>query len=417
LNTIILPGPGLLNGHAAELTRLHRGETGARSSGLGVGNAVFLHTGWRSGGTWIWSRCRDVPRVHGYYEPLHEQAAKFRRRDVARMRPGSWQSNHSQTAPYFEEYRDLIPTGGRGVPLYQDRFAFDDFFRPPDAPGDPELIAYLRGLLSGPIANGRVPVLKFCRSLGRVGWFEQQFPQALHAVVLRDPVSQFSSCRRLMIEERNRYFALAPLLVLARNVQNPLVREAALALGVSLPILHSDDIDYAVETCWRHIRRLAPAERYRGFLAFWTLSALSALESDALVIDIGAMRHDAGHRQIVENTLGAQIGEPIELIPRGGQPGRDAPVAGRAEAHRAAIALLLTQRARLSPQRLDLILEKLELAGALAGFTAPTWKTPKIGVPATQHPFHTWLQVRLAHAMQPLRRLHGALVRRWASRK
>ena len=284
------------------------------ATGLDVsdnGQSVFLHTGWRSGGTWIWSRCRAYPQVHGYYEPLHEHAATFRRRDVEWMRPGSWKSNHSETAPYFQEYGALIPPrSGRGVALYQARFAFDDFFRAPNDPGDAELEAYLASLLALPLAQGKLPVLKFCRSMGRVGWFEQRFPRALHAVVLRDPIGQFHSGQRLLQEQRNRYFVLAPLLVLARNALDPRVRTAVSALGVRLPALYSDDMDYAVETCWAHVRRAPLAERYRCFLAFWTLCAMSALDSAALVIDADAMGEDPAHRSTIEQALQAHIGEP-----------------------------------------------------------------------------------------------------------
>lgn len=422
---------GNLSASAPELLDLHPASLGHLAAGVGLGSsvsavtgpAVFLHTGWRSGGTWIWSRCRDYAHVHGYYEPLHEQAAQFRRRDVARMRPGSWQSNHSATAPYFEEYRDLIPSGGRGVPLYQSRFAFDGFFRAPDDPPDPELQAYLRSLLLSPLAAGRVPVLKFCRSLGRVGWLEQLFPQALHAVVLRDPVSQFASTQRLLLEQRNRYFALAPLLVLARNAHVPAVREAALALGVTIPALYSDDMDYAVETSWRHVRRASPDERYRGFLAFWTLCAIYALESDALVIDTDLLAEDLGHRRSAEQALFGVIGETISLAPRPARAAQDAWIGETmwcAEAHRAAESLVFANRARLTPERMAVILAKLELGFAPSGQirAARSWRTPVLPPPMAPQGagqrIATCAAVRLARAMQPLRRLHGAMV--WRSK-
>ncbi len=380
------------------------------------GPSVFLHTGWRSGGTWIWSRCRDLACVQGFYEPLHEQAAQFRRRDVAIMRPGSWQSNHSHTAPYFEEFRDLIPPTGRGVANYQERFAFDGFFRAPTEAADPELVRYLQSLLAHGFALGRVPVLKFCRSLGRVGWLEQLFPQALHAVVLRDPIAQFASAQTLLQEQRNRYFALAPVLVLARNAQHPLVREAASALGVSLPPLFSDDLDYAVETVWRQVRRASAEERYRAFLAFWTLSTMTALDSQALVIDMSSIGGDAAHRHAAEAALRSAIGEPIQLIPRAqGKPVRPPP-AGYLEAHRAAATLVRGHRNRLSSERLDVILAKLDVGQSVPAGRR-SWKPAILPPPPPEtrpklHRLGTWAMVRFARALQPLRRLHGAVVAR-----
>jgi len=391
--------------------------TAMRSVAPALGGAIFLHTGWRSGGTWIWSQCRAASHVCGFYEPLHEHAARFRRRDVAIMRPGSWQSNHSDTPPYFEEYRDLIPRGGRGVARYKSRFAFDNFFRSPDEPSDLELEAYLDSLLTGPWARGKLPVLKFCRSMGRVGWLENLFPQALHLVVLRDPLAQFQSIQRLREQQRNRYFALAPLLVLARNAQHPAVREAAQTLGVRLPDLLSTDMDYAVETCWRHVRRLSAAEHYRGFLAFWTLCAVHALESEAQVIDMDTIGSNAGHRLMVEAALRTRIGEAIKLVPRQAEGARrGTPPAGMAEAHAAALRLLQATGGKLTAERRDLVAGKLQAGLDLggAGPCVPGWSSPALPRPpgrrsAVQR-LGTGAMVLMAQATQPLRRLHGALV-------
>jgi hypothetical protein len=412
LNTVDFPAPNRVDHRWPATTGRYASTSTDASEG---GQSVFLHTGWRSGGTWIWSRCRENPRVHGYYEPLHEHAATFRRRDVEKTRPGSWKSNHSETAPYFQEYRALIPPRGRGVSLYQTRFAFDDFFLAPHDPGDAELEAYIASLLALPLSQGKLPVLKFCRSMGRVGWFEQRFPQALHAVVLRDPIAQFRSGQRLLQEQRNRYFALAPLLVLARNAHDPRVRTAASALGVNLPTLYSDDMDYAVETCGAHVRRAAPAERYRGFLAFWTLSALSALDSEALVIDADAM-DDLAHRSTIEQALQARIGEPIRLVPRVSPAAKyeSLPV-GLREAHDEAAAFVRAHHGGISAQRIDIILEKL--GGDEAALRMPpSWRTPHLPAPIPSPSITrratTWLEVRLARAMQPLRRLHGSIAKR-----
>jgi hypothetical protein len=346
---------------------------------------------------------------------LHEQAARFRRHTISAIRPGSWRSNHSETAPYFEEYRTLIDPRGRGLPGYRESFAFDNFFRAPHEPADPAIRTYLGGLLTSPPAAGKLPVLKFCRSLGRVGWLENMFPRALHLVVLRDPLGQFNSIQRLLQQQRNRYFALAPLLVLARNAHHPQVRAAAAALGVSLPALFSADMDYAVETCWRHVRRLSPAEQYRGFLTFWTLCAMSALDSEAQVIDIDAMGTDPAPLLSTEAIFRAQIGESIRLVPRTPAPGgaRQVPP-GLHEAHAAALALLQANRHRLTAPRHALIAARLEpppgaaRSARVAGWISPVLPAP----PARRRMFQrcaTGLIVLLARAVQPLRRLHGAV--------
>ncbi len=310
--------------------------------------AVFLHTGWRSAGTWIWTRCREQARVHGLYEPLHEHLGRLKAADMSSLRPDSWASNHSQTAPYFQEYIRLLTPGRRGLALHRRRFAFERFFLAPQDE-DAELEAYLGGLLaaSGP---DRVSVLKFCRSLGRVGWMERRFPQAMHAVVLRDPVTQWASALALLTEARNRYFTVAPLMALACNAQHPLVREALSALGVRTPALHSQDLAYVTETCWRHLRRQDDFARYRLFLAFWTATALHALRSRALVVDPVRLVADGSHRAAVEAAFRSEIGQAFSLGSRPGSahPGTarrvpSLPASLRHEAHCAAADMVRRQ--------------------------------------------------------------------------
>ena len=367
--------------------------------------AVFLHTGWRSAGTWLWSRCRELGNVAAFYEPLHEAASTLRRSDIARIRPGSWQSNHGETAPYFEEYRALIPRYRRGVPLYDPSFAFDDFFIGPDQDA-PALEAYLAGLLASAELAGRAGVLKFCRSLGRVGWMEARFPHALHAVVLRDPVAQWRSCQRLLTHERNRYFTLAPALVLARNAGTPLVQEAAARLGVQLPRLESPDLAYGIETVWRHLKRQDDAERYRTYLAYWTLTALSAVRGRAMVIDTAQLATSASHREEVERALAASLGSPINLRPQA-PDAAGTPAPDQFAAHHAAASLAREWRDRLSADRLALVLDRLDPGPATPGrVTVQGWTLPAVPQPRWSV-LPTTVLVLFARALQPLRRWHG----------
>jgi len=141
-------------------------------------SAVFLHTGWRSCGTWIWAHFRESPSVRAFYEPLHEDLATITRPKLGAVRPSSWKSGHSNTAAYFAEYEALLSPDGRGVVGYRQDFAFENYFMEPDE-HSPALEAYLRSLLDSAHAEGRMPVLKFCRSLGRVAWLRRRFPGAL----------------------------------------------------------------------------------------------------------------------------------------------------------------------------------------------------------------------------------------------
>jgi hypothetical protein len=76
---------------------------------------IFLHTGWRTVGTWLWSRFRMVEGTRCLYEPLHEDLATLSRDDIARLRADNWASRHPDLAhPYYDEYADLLNADGIG---------------------------------------------------------------------------------------------------------------------------------------------------------------------------------------------------------------------------------------------------------------------------------------------------------------
>ncbi len=276
--------------------------------------AIFLHAGWRSCGTWLWETLRESSHVRAFYEPLHEELARLDRAALGHFSPASWASGHSPGAPYFTEYASRLKPGGSGMRGYATRFAFDDFFADP-AEHDPALEDYLRGLIASARAEGRLPVLKFCRSLGRVPWMARRFPEAFHAVVLRDPVAQWQSARRQMELAKNRYFVLAPFLILARNVHHPLLADAIARLEVPMPPHLSNDLSVTTQVCWHHVQRLNWAERYRGFLALWVASSLTSLRADVSVIDADLLSTDPRHRAAVEQALGGAARLQLTLVP------------------------------------------------------------------------------------------------------
>ena len=376
--------------------------------------AVFLHAGWRSCGTWLWATLRDSDTVRAYYEPLHEDLARLDRAAISAFSPASWGSGHGPGAPYFAEFAGVLNQGGRGVAGYHRRFAFDDFFAAPDR-ADPVLEAYVNDLLHHAAADGRVPVLKFCRSLGRVPWFERHFPTAVHAVVVRDPWAQWRSARAQLERDKNRYFVLAPFVILARNTHDPLMAAALAHLRVRLPPNLGSDLNLTTSVCWHHIKHLSWADRYRGFLAFWSASNIAALSGAALAIDADALITSTDHRATVQDAISTATGLPLLLAPG---PDADAPPPRReneAEASRAAaeaLAFLNTQRHRLAPHRAQLLEQKLHAhaAGAASHETPIAPIEPRASAYAAAVAY-----VAATRALYPLRRAHYH-VDRWLKR-
>jgi hypothetical protein len=277
----------------------------------GKANGLFLHTGWRTGGTWLWSCFREQPGLMGFYEPLHESLATLTPGAIHGINAEDWHSGHPQKLrPYFEEYTPLIPPGHAGVNLFSPDFTFTNFF--PDADQDnPALLAYLTQLGEHAWASNAKPVFKFTRSTGRIRWMQRQFPNAAHVALIRNPVSQFISGLRIFHETDNIYFLAMPFAVLAANHTQPNVAAAIDAFDVPLPSLVEFPTPEAIiSDAITHVRSLSPEERYRGFLAFWQLSAAAIPDNIDLLIQNETLLTSAAARADITRRIGKLIGVP-----------------------------------------------------------------------------------------------------------
>ena len=247
--------------------------------------AVFLHTGWRSAGTWVWSRLRALNTVTGFYEPLSNVLADLSTEGIAASRPTLTSGHPPLEAPYFDEYKPFLQEGVRGVTGYRKTFGIDRFGDVPDAEF-PALAAYLRSLCEDAVRQGRVPVLKFCRSTGRLPWLRHAFADAMHVGVLRNPASQFASGWLLNQQWRNPFFVAAPFRVLGLNRTEPLVKHVIDVCDVKLPpaVPASDDA-YAM-ACEQYARSAEGNNAYRAFVALWILGACRMGQGVDLLVDM-----------------------------------------------------------------------------------------------------------------------------------
>ena len=269
--------------------------------------AVFLHTGYRTAGTWLWSCFRKLDNVTAYYEPLHEMLATIDPEKLASSTANSWRSGHpALEAPYFAEFAHLLGPGSRGIPGYDPVFSIDRLDGQPPEAAD-RLEAYVRGLMCTAHEQGRVPVLKFCRSLGRLQWFRATFPDAVHIVVEKNPISQWQSCWQLFAAHRNPHFVAVPFVVLALNRHVRLVQQTMDALGVVLLPQTGGADAQTVEACLavykEHIAAITPVEAYRAFLAHWLLTLRDAATHANAIFDCDLAAHSPAYIEGAEHWI------------------------------------------------------------------------------------------------------------------
>lgn len=267
-------------------------------------DAVFIHGGWRSTGTWIWSEFRSRPDVAGFYEPLHELLKDIKLEGIRSESASDWDSRHPDGPPYFEEFTPLLRK--RGIAGYHRSFAFDRFFLERDE-RETRLQAYVSSLIELAHRSGKLPVLKFCRSQGRVAWMRAHFPSALHVAVLRDPLTQWNSAWR-QAKNGNAYFLAAPLAILSRHLAEPTVAQFVTRLGLALRSLRGWTFERTLERCERFVRSADTATLYRGYLAFWLLGASKSLPYADAIIDADALVESLTYRRNIEELLLASVG-------------------------------------------------------------------------------------------------------------
>src|ERR1700709_2606839 len=96
-------------------------------------DGIFLHAGWRTGGTWLWGRLRAHSGVTGFYEPLHEALPSITAEQIALIKSDNWQSRHTELGkPYFNEFIPLLKLSTVGVPGAKSEFSFDRYFLAPN---------------------------------------------------------------------------------------------------------------------------------------------------------------------------------------------------------------------------------------------------------------------------------------------
>jgi hypothetical protein len=274
--------------------------------------AVFLHTGYRTAGTWLWSCFRKLDNVTAYYEPLHEMLATIDSVKLASSTANSWHSGHpALEAPYFAEFAHLLEPGANGIPGYDAAFSVDRFDG--QIPRDADrLEGYVRGLIGAAQQQGRVPVLKFCRSLGRLQWFRATFPDAVHIVVEKNPISQWQSCWQLFAAHRNPHFVAVPFAVLALNRDVPIVQRTMRALRVELapPLAGADGqtMESYLTVYKEHVATIAPLQAYRAFLAHWMLTLRDTAKHADAIFDCDLAAHSPAYLEGAERWIGELTG-------------------------------------------------------------------------------------------------------------
>lgn len=152
---------------------------------------VFIHSSFRTGSTWLWSKFRKNKNAYCYYEVFNEILQDI---DIETIQISSstWNSHHPPGPPYFSEFTPLLK--GRGIFGFDREMAVDDFFL--EISGDVGRVTktrdYLMSLVTLAQSNGLTPVLSCTRSIGRIDMIKDIIGGS-HILLKRNLFNQWSS--------------------------------------------------------------------------------------------------------------------------------------------------------------------------------------------------------------------------------
>jgi hypothetical protein len=190
---------------------------------------IFLHSGWRTGSTYLWAKFRSLPTTYCYFEPLSEDLAALTPLILDAFVPWPGARHPKLSAPYLEEFRPLLGKD-LGIAGYFVEFAYDLYLADRFAQL-PKLKSYFHYLIENAYRHSRIPVFGCVRTSLRLAWFQQNIP-GVHIFLSRSSRGQFISYLR-QAAHQNPYFIERIWVILGANRDHPAF--APLRQFISIP--------------------------------------------------------------------------------------------------------------------------------------------------------------------------------------
>ncbi len=255
-------------------------------------DAVFLHSGWRTGSTYVWNKFRRLSSCMAFYEPFNDLLASLTAVGVLMTSRHDAALRHSGLdLPYFHEYLPLL--GAKGHPLFRDEFVCRDYFAADEKL--PEQRLYLDSLLALAAKAKKTPVLGFVRSLGRVAWFKRELEGA-NIVLIRSPFSQWVSGQKVAADGGYKFFDPLHFLILSQARGSAQAVEHALAHRI--PRYENLPTNAGRLMLADMVKAATPALRFSVFASVYFLSLMAALPHADLVIDVDLLTSDSDYRAL-----------------------------------------------------------------------------------------------------------------------
>lgn len=262
---------------------------------------IFIHNMFRTGGTYLWSKFRELRPYRAYYEPLNEVLARPEQDIRASAKNFFSKARHPKCDFYFEE---LPFTTARGVEYFDESFSFESYVQHENDVNEP-LRRYFGHLLTYSMAHQQVPVFKLDRALLRTGWLTANF-SPLNILVLRNPLDVWESFKSF---GQSAYFKIVLCAILGRNRRHDLLGD--LADRFKLPECPASKPARLLK-CYRDWVMEIGDGLYPLFFEFYILTTLHSARYADCILDMNGISSRPDLKAAVTRRLN-ELGIPISL--------------------------------------------------------------------------------------------------------
>lgn len=277
---------------------------------------VFVHASPRSGSTYFFNVLRRNASLVCFNEAIMDGKRDYERfkspkeREIFRVEAQKWNVNHHFLGR--DEFAEFIDAWDEVMHLCPEFPAFHDYL-PLNGVLSRDLCAYLSALIKYAQARNKRPVLCEVNSRGRAGSMRGAFG-GFHIAQYRNPLSQFGSFIRGLVDGGAWGFLVTPLTELATSRAHPLYQLIPEAW-------RAPDLPWRAETraqFWasgaRYTAKAASPRPegienlFRWHMFSWTLGNLAAISYSDLALDIDKVYDDAVYRASVVSDLTQELG-------------------------------------------------------------------------------------------------------------
>ena len=262
--------------------------------------SIMIHSLFRAGSTYIFDKFRRNDDFWCYYEPLHHDIANLRQ-DALEIwkfdeRATSNMNHPSLDKPHFYEYKVVFDEKSQLVPYFNNKMSYDEFTNVHSIEATRKYIENL--IVKAP--QDAMPVLQFNRTGMRTKWFKEEFGEAMHLFLLRNPRDQFESYFGRGPLEKNWFLAIN-LFIFLKNRNS----FQAIALDEKLFQLDltSDDVIKNLTICLNKLSDTTRELHYEIFMHMWLLSLIEANSYTDLIVNMDKMNSSDEYKNGVISIL------------------------------------------------------------------------------------------------------------------